>query len=325
MPKGSVSAFIVIGLFLMVIVGSMLLFSSQEPHTETPIVVRETRSAFEAGVQECLAETLEEGLLLLGLQGGYYVAPLASVSTEYSLVPCYYYLGDVRAVLTPGEMLSELEAYIEDNAWACAGGANVSGLDAHLALGRDHVLAELDMPGTIVENGLAVEFERFSAKAPARLDETYDIANNIVTQALRDPDDIDVSLILDLQERYGMKIDMLAGEDTVVYVIQDPKSLVAGEPHMFLFAVLAEENSAPEIFGPQALTGFAGKEVYAKYSATDRESDWLEFFTYSEAFAIHPYTGEINWTPQEPGMYSATIGVSDGTDVTTMDVEVVVE
>jgi hypothetical protein len=328
--RAQASLFIVIGVILLAVVGLFSMLNTKEPKVETPANLETT--AVKEYVEQCLEETTKEGLQALGLRGGYYEATFISLTTEYVDIPYYYYLDDVSQVLTPPEMLAELQKYIDANAGTCLASANLPGYSvsagvprAKARLGDEKVLVELNMPITVEREGSQTVVNGFTAEAPVRLNAIYNIANSIITETLMDPYFIHVTSVLELSEKYEMQIDTIKFTDNaIVYVLQDNKTIYNGEPYMFLFGVLLDgENSPPELIAPDVLEGKVGEYMFYQFKANDREGQHL-LFSVDDEYAFNSLNGEFGFMPEQPGEYALHINVTDGVDTTSKLIRVIV-
>jgi hypothetical protein len=328
--RAQASLFIVIGVILLAVVGLFSMLNTKEPKVDAPANIETT--AVKEYVEQCLEETTKEGLQALGLQGGYYEAPFISLTTEYVNVPYYYYLDDISQVLTPPEMLTELQRYIDDNAGNCLASTNLPGYTvsagvphAKARMGDDKVLVELDMPMTVEREGSQTIVNGFTAEAPVRLNAIYNIANTITTETLMDPYFLHISSNLELSERYQIKIDSIRfSDDAIVYVLQDNSSLFDGEPYMFLFGVLLDgENNPPELIAPDTLEGKVGEYMFYQFKASDREGQHLRY-SMDRQYAFNSLNGEFGFMPEEPGEYALHVNVTDGVDTTSKLIKVIV-
>jgi len=333
MRRAQVSVFIVIGIFLLVGVGlAVYLTADKEPTLEQPGQILKEKTAFELYIEECLHEVAVDGINTIGTQGGYYEPPLTSLSTIYSDIPYYYYKDDVSLVLSPPEIVQEYSDYIEDNVAYCV--ANYQGqvliekIEADVKIRENELYVELDMPSRVVIDDAVSELNGFSTTVDVRLLDVFNIVNYIVTNTLADPYYIDYTMLFDMEEKYGMEIDLLTYmDDIIVYVIQDPDSVNDVE-FMFLFAVMVEaSNHAPVMELPESMTARVGQVFYYDVDAADREDEILHYSTDSEIFGINAITGEITFTPksEDVGVHAVTFKVSDGTDTTEEVVNFVVQ
>jgi len=343
--KAQVTLFIIIGIAsLFLFAGGIVVYNNvsqkdSEPVLEKAATIEQKKSTVETFVDQCLEEVGKEGVLTIGLQGGYYELPEYYFSFEYADVPYYYYLEDISQVPSKAEILSNLASYIDDNIGYCLDGFEEfakKGYDIEagepstvITVGDTKLMAKLKMPLNIKKNGVITRHDSFSADYDMRFDDVYSILNEIVTNIIIDPYRIYYSLILTLMDDYDVQIDTLTySEDTVLYVIQDPESVINDVEFMFMFGIRINTSNNAPMFELSDMTAKVGEEFYYKVEAYDRENEWLEYSVVDQTlFGIHPHTGEINFIPaaEDVGVHDITISVSDGFEITSRTIKFTIE
>jgi hypothetical protein len=332
--RAQITLFIVVGIVvLFAIAGSIAVYNNMSkkevlPEVEKTAAMQNSAKSVNAYVSECLDEVGKEGLLAIGLQGGYYVLPENYFSMEYTDVPYYYYEENIAGVLTKQDIAANLGRYIDDNIGYCLDFSEFNGYNitagkpkTTITIGDNKLFAKLSMHVSVNNNGVYSSYDTFSANYPARLEEVYLTVNELLTNTIVDPYRIYYSLLLDLMEEHNLQIDsMTYSDDTVIYVIQDPQSIINNIPFVFLFAIKVNTTNVPPVLElPSEMTANVGKEFYYKVIGLDREDAVLKYSTDSEMFGINRWTGDIRFTPDasDIGTHEILISVYDGIDVTS--------
>jgi hypothetical protein len=333
--RGQISVFIAVGVIILVAFGLLILFREKEVIIEAPATVGNSIQVF---VEQCLAETSQNGILYIAAQGGHYEMPKRSIGTVYGDIPYYYYLNassfyqkDESSVILPYEMAKQLDMYIEAEIGRCLDFSIFEGYSitagepsSYSRLEPGKVNVELSMQLDVSTDGSANRLSTFKAQVPARLTDYFTISSYIVTDTISDPYFINYPLIFHLMDKYNVSINTMSYEDDVLmYMIQDDNIVFDGYPMIFMFAVHVDEvNHAPELFIEDSMKAIAGEQFYYRVKATDLERQHLYF---DSDLPINMHTGEITYTPFEKGEFSFNVTVSDGMATTGKTVRMVVE
>jgi hypothetical protein len=342
--RAQITIFMIVGIIvLFIIAGSIALYSKMSAKETLPIIdktatIQNKAKTVDTYIKECLDSVGKEGLLTIGLQGGYYNLPERYFSLEYTDVPYYYYEENIAGVLSKEEIAANLGKYIDDNIGYCLNDFEEFTVNGYIietgepkttvTVGDTRLFAKLNMDVSVDNNMIKTDYNTFSADYPGRLEEIYQTVNELLTNTIIDPYRIYYSLILNLMEEHNLQIDsMTYSDDTVIYVIQDPQSVINEVPFVFLFAIKVNTtNVPPELDIPSEMTAEADKEFYYQVFGYDREDAVLEYSTDSDFFGINTWTGEIYFIPDaaDIGMHDVSISVYDGIDTTTKKVKFMV-
>jgi hypothetical protein len=242
----------------------------------------------------------------------------------------------LAGVLTKQDIAANLGRYIDDNIGYCLDFSEFNGYNITagkpktiITIGDNKLFAKLSIHVSVNNNGIYSSYDTFSANYPARLEEVYITVNELLTNTIVDPYRIYYSLLLDLMEEHDLQIDsMTYSDDTVIYVIQDPQSIINDIPFVFLFAIKVNTTNVPPLIElPTEMTANVGKRFYYKVLGYDREDAVLEYSTDSKIFGINTWTGEIVFTPDaaDIGTHEVMISVSDGIGIAAKKVKFMVK
>ena len=98
---------------------------------------------------------------------------------------------------------------------------------------QEDVFFEVDFPLKVSDKGNTINFEKFAAKLNVRLKYIYNLANTVVDFNAKNPGGIDRTALSD----YDVNVTIFPYQNSLVYVIDDSKSLVMNQPYRFIFAL----------------------------------------------------------------------------------------
>ena len=322
--RGQIAFFILLGVFLLVVFG-LFLFSQSFGRERTIEEFNEKPTEnlpLNNFIETCLKNTMKNGLVDLGVQGGFYAIPYESIVTEYSQVPFYYYEGSLN-VPSLEDLQNEFSGYVSQNIEVCFNdflifkeqgvGIESEGVEAKTLILNDKIASNIKVPLKIGEQDLR-DF-RFTWSQDVRLKEIHWIIMHILNQIKEDPYNIHISQLFDLMERHKLQIDSIThSQGSIVYVIQDNSTVINELPYMFIFATkLNTSNQAPKLYTSD-LSANVGEAFEYYVEAKDPEGDELVYSSNSELFFVHPESGYINFIPTEEsvGDYRVKFSVTDG-------------
>jgi len=244
MRKGQVTVYVFIGILVLFIVGSIMYAQQLRSGAGIaqgityPPKVQEVRDLVEA----CVQKTVNEGLMVLGLQGGYYQLP-ERVSAETALTSfAYWYYNGQAVVPSLEEVEDQLSLYVRDNVPACAGVGEAVGLDiqagrvaAEVMSQGDGVLVSVDYPLSMNVGGVTAQIrDPYMVGVPVRLQKVYESARQIVNNTVNDPEYVDITYLA----ASGFDIEVTPMENGgLLYAILDRNSVVNNMPFQFVIGV----------------------------------------------------------------------------------------
>jgi hypothetical protein len=312
--KGQISFFVIAGIVILITVAAYFALTSLK---EIPFMKPITPElSFKSFTEECVKSTAEDAVRLLGVQGGYIIAPSLSLDTNYSVIAYHYYKG--RIVMPYAASIeAELAAYMENALNFCFSnfteyrkqGFNVTEapVKANVVIRDKDILIEIDSATKLSKIDSVMEIGRYSASVPVRMKHVLDIARAVNIKTASDPEWVDMTFL----SSFDVKIDVIPHDaENFVYSITDSESLVKGEPYVFLFANSFIVNKAPVLNLPLSITLEEGLPAVLRINATDPEGDAL---TYSDDTAMFDIgqDGVISFLPEIPGEFDVVITVED--------------
>jgi len=240
--KAQVTLMMLIGIFIVMFAALVFYFAYYfENRNDAPLVFE--RSSIENYVNQCVKKTAEDGLRLLGKNGGFITSKdyIETPNTKIS------YLYDKESkVPSVAQMQDELGSYMDGNLGFCLKnfddfkkhGWGIEQGDVHskAMLNEKDVTFEVDFPLKVSSKGNTLNFERFLVVLNVRLRYIHDLADYIVNFNIKNPKSIDRT---DLSN-YDVDITVFPYQDSLVYNVEDSKSLIVNKPYQFLFALKFE-------------------------------------------------------------------------------------
>lgn len=232
--KGQVTVFAIIGLIIVAVVSLLVLMrgnSITNPLKQKTIEEVEFSQAVEnvrSYVQSNIDDLAEEGVIILGRQGGLINLKEDYIMTDYS---------NISSSLPEKEILSrELSNYISQNLKNALIFENntfykvetVDRITAKTIFTENEVRIETVFPVTVkAGNGTEKKLDPFKTTLHVRMDKIYDMTKSIAEE----PETISYAENLE-----DMKLSIYKEGDVKVYVLTDKKSEVKGKRYRFLFA-----------------------------------------------------------------------------------------
>ncbi len=250
--RGQVTAFIVVGILLVALVGGYL-FVQESLGKGKDMAEREgmlSSAQVRVFVQSCLQETLTGGLMLLAEQGGYAVLPELSSEGAHRNAPFYFHTGDMH-VPTLEQIQARLGEYIATQLRFCT--KNFEGFHVPITfeaptvtttIGEKSVSATMQFPISIQEDQETVTLSEFNANLLSPFMQLYD-ASKELAELVPQYSGTCLDCVRDVAVDNNVRVNVVKfTEDTFFYVIRDPN-----EKLLYRFAVkyvLPEEDPVIE-------------------------------------------------------------------------------
>jgi len=245
MKRGQVTVFIIIGILIVVGVGAVIYF--QGNLSGDPPVPPEAAD-FKVYMDGCLKNTLEEGLYVTGLQGGYYNEP--PKGADYLGASVAYYFYKYENVIPSLEIIEEqIGFYIKDKFVVCSAlypdtsYEVVSGSieEVDIQIKDEKVIANVEQQITLKKGGSTTQISQFKEEIDVRLGKIHEDAEKIVNLQEADPYHICLTCIDEIRDK-DIFVEGFALEDhEIVFMLTDYKSTLLEEPYEFFFAIKYKE------------------------------------------------------------------------------------
>ncbi|MEN9626190.1 MAG: hypothetical protein RL557_518 [archaeon] len=245
--RAQTTIFIVIA--VIIIVTAVAIFLARNTETSTNISsilakleVRTEASQVESSILDCIEQTSQDALTVIGIQGGYYEKPERSFDLEWTFIPYYYDEGDLL-MPTQETIEKEIASYVDDNLHFCIEELDYDEFDVSFKDSKTSV--HIEEREVSFETMLASSFEKselssdfditHSVHIESALSDILDVARYITDSHQEDPDMFCISCVADMAEEKNLYVDMLDfGEETTTLVVIS-ENYTSSESYVFEF------------------------------------------------------------------------------------------
>lgn len=237
--KSQITFVMIIVIFIIII--AILIYAPRFFKIKIKDILAFDKATIQKYIDECMKITAEDGLKLLGKQGGY--INLGEHLETPNLKTSYLLLNNKSKVPPIEEIENELSLYMDNNLNTCLRGfedfkkqgwdVEKGELDSKTKINQNDVAFEVNYPIKITNKGDIIKVDKSLVYINVRFMHIYNILNKIVDFNIKNPKYIDRS---DL-DKYGIKIKVYPYQNSLIYVIDDPKSLVANQPYRLILAL----------------------------------------------------------------------------------------
>ncbi len=312
MRRAQITVFIIIGIVVLAAALGAAYFISRGVQKVPAEQVPVNTQPIDLYVKSCLQSTAEDGIYILGIQGGYIVPENPYAQTEYGDIAYSYYNGS-KTFPTRQIVELQLAGYVETYLNDCLNNftelkQQYNSIDAgepkaSVQISNDNVAVSLEYLLKISTADKQVSIKDFSAKVPIRLGYILLVAESMTDKTIEDP----TSISTDLLTNFDLTIDILPNEDNAVFKITDYKSLYQNNPYVFMFAENFGNDTAPEIILDDEFNVTLESGFYKKIDVISSRN--LTFYTDSSLFDAE--NGIIDFYAALPGIYDVTITAVD--------------
>ena len=255
--RGQVTLFIA---FAIVIVGFLLILSLRKNGVEDQtLVFPSSFDSVESFVSACVDNAAADAILHIGLEGGYNEIPGLYFASDTGHVP--FYLIENRSTVPPlTKIEEETNSAVFSQLMQCFGdfgdfteeGFNFeyTGIpDVRTVIVTGQVIVKLNLPLAIHYLNATKTFSEFTVQKKVDLHKMHTVAGLLIDHIAKVPDSIPLMYMLDLSDQYGLDIDTVEYNNSiVVYGIRDFLTDPTQEdPALYLFAVFSRNSSTTEV------------------------------------------------------------------------------
>lgn len=245
--KGQTTIFIVIGVILILTMSILVYLQNREQNEIENAYVNE-RETIQNFVQLCVDKTSQDALFFFGLTGGEYTNKVFNnylVYDKYYKIPYYfYYKSEMPSIYSIENNI--LATYVNNNLKRCLKEFSIfkgftfeskNDVDTIVTINKNDVVFKVQYPVTAVKERSVTTFNQYFVKINSNLSEILNITENIVNMASLNDKIIHWEYLTDVTKK-GFNITAHAEkDDTIIYRIVDPYSLIHNEQYYFQFAV----------------------------------------------------------------------------------------
>jgi len=255
--RSQVTIFIIIALLLVVAVGIIFVMrNSMKTGNENLPAGSDSVGDF---VTNCLKTTSENGLVLIGRQGGYYkfaFEPNITYSgndsepgllfTNLGSINIPYYYNSQNLAPSKEKIEEQLSLYIEENLNNCTKDFNIfkqKGFDVDAGtintttnILDDKVKISLDYPVTIKKGETAQTKTAYNIEVLSRLGLAYNISQNFVNLQAANPGRLCIECILSVVPSSFHAQMLTYNDNTIIFVLTDEERKLNNDYYDFIFA-----------------------------------------------------------------------------------------
>ena len=246
MKRGQVTLFIILGILIVAVAGAAFYYKGEFLKSSLLSITKaevfpENIQLLKDEVSSCYLKTAQEGLVLLGRQGGYIFPPEGSLETGANIISyAYDKKPNVPSLQT---MAGELQEYVDLMLPLCLDFELYSNLNVDestpktvVSISEDNVKFSTNYPLLLTSGNDTFKIsEPYSTTMDVKLGMLHDATAKIITKVAQKPDTVDPEYLLTL----GMPISVVPyDKDTTVYLLRDAESKlpIGDEPLVYMFA-----------------------------------------------------------------------------------------
>ncbi len=247
--RGQLTAIILIGLVIFILATLLIYFRFFYQQGALKIGAKELAvptqlKPLDAILEKCATTTLEEGLILIGLQGGYVTPPKLSLKTKHSKIAYWYYNGK-KHIPTKKTIEKQLNNYLDFNMQFCFNKKQFPQFQittkeptAKTTINKEQVTTTITYSITATKEKAKYELnKKYKTKINIPLGNIHATTKNIIENEIKKPGSIDMSHLLDLD--YDVAI-LPKDDNHIVYSITDTKNKLKGKEYTFILAYFAK-------------------------------------------------------------------------------------
>lgn len=245
--RGAVTSFIIIGLLILILI-SLGIYFRQAFLTQTPTPTTQEVAAeaqpIQLFVEQCLQTTLQQAVVTVSKQGGYYHVPPLHLIHKGTSVPYYFHLGNDTSIKDSAVIENQLSQFIVDKIGLCL--QNFASFKEKVEAQQPRatttvndlvVTTRLTMPTVVTKDTAQYRLDTFDSKVDVRLGKMYGFTRKIISQHRLDPEYIPIGLLTDLAYANNFTYALEQYNASFVYRFIDNTTLFFQQPYEFDFGV----------------------------------------------------------------------------------------
>lgn len=231
MRKGQITVFIMIAIILVIIVAGALVITDG-----LSFIRKDSRAGLGEFVNACVAQTVQNGLVVMGQQGGVVTLPEAHHPV---LQTRYWWDNGTPNPMTEAEIVQELAAYVNTYIDDCVQFDEIpvynlvskGAPSTTITLTALSVVARMNYPLKFMDEKGEWTIEEFITEQDAQLKKIVEIAQGIIG------DQTGSMFMLETKRDQGIDIDVTAINQELIISLKDPNYLIENIPYEFIFAL----------------------------------------------------------------------------------------
>ncbi len=260
--KAQVSIFIITGMIILLFIAA-LVYTQKQGEFETQkkqVSKTENGDSVSLFVTACLQKEMENGLIVLSSQGGYYHLPPQSFESSEGLLPYYFNTNNsMQRSLSQKTFEEQLGLYILDNLPNCFRNfssfpekkisiiseekyadifADISAdISADVTLSNEGVITKLSYPLVILDNNKKESLQFFTTIIPVNALKLIEVSKQYLDAQMKNQEGIPLDSVVYLKEKYDISLSVLFIEENAILTFSDETIKVENTPLSFRFAV----------------------------------------------------------------------------------------
>lgn len=323
--KGQVTIFVVVGiLVLFMVLGTVFLASKVGIERLTPeeAPVNDEAAAIKSFTDNCLKKTLEEGILSVSLNGGFYTPTLITFYESWE-VPYHFYLGED---LHPDQETVEkgLEYYVYDKLDFCLGEFKVfpnakveaGDLFPKVTISEKSVKATAEMPLKIWVGDKQTELNAFEAEVKVPLQKVVTVIEGLSKKQAIEPNEVMLDYLMEDSAKNQYQFEQHYQKDEVITALVFENIKLKGQPLQVQYASrydwFGELDKEVDLQPIGEQFAIVGEEFIYQLNATGTN---ITYASNSNLIHINK-EGLITFTPkpEQAGTYYLWVGAGNGTE-----------
>lgn len=252
--RGQLTAFIAIGLVILVILGLFFYMKEQviEEELEAQMEVPEFAVPVQTYLESCIEDVAEQGIFVLGYSGGYYNTPFESSIFYVDHDVPYFYLDGNSLVPSAETLQEELASYMEDNFQYCINNLDTfteQGFELDVSSYSFSSLLQDDQVSFTVSTNLKLQKEDESttlsvlfAEVPTKIKRMLSTAEQIVEEYEQKPGYICLDCYDELATETGFELRLDPVYDKNIYLGENDE-IILPENDIVWVHIMDPENS----------------------------------------------------------------------------------
>jgi hypothetical protein len=247
--KAQVTIFIVLAVIILFVVGGIFFVMSKNKQARldneffSQASIKPDVDNIKSAIINCMEETSESALELIGIQGGYFREPEKYSDVGEVFIPYYYYEGQL---LMPSKekIESELAAYVDYNLNSCLNELNFENYELDYKTPKtlskikseDEVVFTTELSVNINREGrrTVISLQDFPVEQKSALFNILDVANYYTDSHKKDPVVYCISCLGEMAAEKNLYVDVIDfSEQEELIVISE--NYTSSEPYSFEF------------------------------------------------------------------------------------------
>lgn len=249
LKKGAVTGYILLALVMLLLLGISLYIKERPVSSRQVQLSKNSEVAAEAKpvhlfIEHCLQNTLQQAVVTIGKQGGYYQAPPLHILHEQASVPYYFSVTEDHSVKDLSSIEQQISLFVLDNIHRCL--QNFSSFKETVKTRQPHAVARIEkdlvalhltMPTIITQETAEYRLDTFESTVPVRLHGLFSWSKQLVAEHVQDSSALPLHVLTDTAYNQNFTYQLITYNASVVYRLIDNTTMILQQPYEFDFAI----------------------------------------------------------------------------------------